>query len=184
MRDELLFVYGTLRPECAPASVAPLVSRMSILSPATIRGRMYDIGSYPGVVLNDSAALIHGVVLTGATQELLALLDAYEGCDPHDTGNALYRRQRCRVTLPDGQSLDAWIYVYNRDVSDSRLIPSGRYDPAMALKRPVIGVTMDTRDGDANSPPGASGYYQLAFDYTSAIEKAGGLPLAIPYRTH
>jgi putative glutamine amidotransferase len=183
MNDELLFVYGTLRPGCAPASVTPLVSRMRLLSDATIRGKMYDIGSYPGVTLDDSAGLIHGVVLMDATEELLALLDGYEGCDPADQ-DSLYRRQRCSVALADGQSLDAWIYVYNRTVSDSRLIPSGRYDPNMALKRPVIGVTMDTRDAEPNSPPGASGYYQLAFDYTTAIEKAGGLPLAIPYRSH
>ena len=43
-------------------------------------------------------------------------------------------------------------------------------------RRPVIGITMDTRDGEG-------GYYQLGFDYTQSIEKAGGLPFAIPYKT-
>jgi putative glutamine amidotransferase len=185
MNDDLLFVYGTLRPGCAPASVAPLVSQMRVLSEGTLRGRMYDIGSYPGVVPDESAELIHGVILSGAAEVLLAQLDAYEGCDPKDLHGSLYRRQRCRASLASGESCEAWVYVYNRPVADSRLIPSGRYDPSMALKRPVIGVTMDTRDGSAaNAPPGASGYYQLAFDYPAAIEKAGGLPLAIPYRTH
>lgn len=45
----------------------------------------------------------------------------------------------------------------------------------IAAKRPIIGVTMDTRD--------EGGYYQLGFDYTKSIEKAGGLPLGIPYKT-
>jgi putative glutamine amidotransferase len=42
-------------------------------------------------------------------------------------------------------------------------------------RRPVIGITMDTRDD--------GGYYQLGFDYPKSVEKAGGLPLAIPYKT-
>jgi putative glutamine amidotransferase len=41
---------------------------------------------------------------------------------------------------------------------------------------PLIGITMDTRDGEP-------GYYQLAFDYPKSIERAGGVPLAIPYKT-
>ncbi len=40
--------------------------------------------------------------------------------------------------------------------------------------RPVIGVTMDYVDGKPA--------YYLAFAYAEAIERAGGLPMAIPYR--
>lgn len=43
------------------------------------------------------------------------------------------------------------------------------------MKRPIIGITLDTRDG--------GDYYQLAFDYSTSIENAGGLPLGIPYKT-
>jgi putative glutamine amidotransferase len=43
------------------------------------------------------------------------------------------------------------------------------------MRRPLIGVTMDTRDG--------GGYYQLGFDYAKAVEHAGGLPLGVPYKT-
>src|SRR5206468_631155 len=109
------------------------------------RGKLYDIGSFPGVALDDAAGSVHGVVLAGATEEILSVLDEYEGCDPADN-NALYRRERCAVTLGSGERLETWVYVYNRAVPHSRLIPSGRYDAAMASKRPVIGVTMDTRD--------------------------------------
>ena len=49
------------------------------------------------------------------------------------------------------------------------------------MKRPVIGITMDTRD-EATPGAGAS-YYQLAFDYAKSVERAGGLPLGVPYRT-
>src|SRR5688572_3749775 len=44
------------------------------------------------------------------------------------------------------------------------------------MRRPVIGITMVHKDD-------LSGY-QLTFDYSRSIEAAGGLPFAIPYRTH
>src|SRR5438445_6193368 len=45
----------------------------------------------------------------------------------------------------------------------------------MSMKRPIIGVTMDSGD-KANS-------YSLNVDYTTSVEKAGGVPLAIPFHT-
>src|SRR5258705_431065 len=45
----------------------------------------------------------------------------------------------------------------------------------MGMKRPIIGLTMDSGD-KANS-------YSLNADYATSIEKAGGLPLAIPFHT-
>jgi putative glutamine amidotransferase len=44
------------------------------------------------------------------------------------------------------------------------------------MRRPVIGITMDTR-----VPAGE--YYQLHWGYSTSIEKAGGLPLGIPYKS-
>jgi putative glutamine amidotransferase len=45
---------------------------------------------------------------------------------------------------------------------------------------------MDAQDPPegGRTPSGTGNYYQLGFDYCEAIEKAGGLPLAIPYRTN
>jgi putative glutamine amidotransferase len=50
------------------------------------------------------------------------------------------------------------------------------------MKPPVIGITMDTKD-EPSTAPGVGGYYQLGFDYAKSVEKAGGLPLGIPYKT-
>jgi putative glutamine amidotransferase len=44
------------------------------------------------------------------------------------------------------------------------------------MRRPVIGITMDQKDD--------GGAYMLTFDYAKSIEAAGGLPFAIPYKTH
>ncbi|MDB5323337.1 MAG: gamma-glutamyl-gamma-aminobutyrate hydrolase [Phycisphaerales bacterium] len=42
------------------------------------------------------------------------------------------------------------------------------------MKKPIIGITMDSRDDGS--------YYQLGFDYAKAVETAGGVPLGIPYK--
>ena len=44
----------------------------------------------------------------------------------------------------------------------------------MYANRPIIGITMDSRDD--------GGYYQLGFDYAKAVETAGGVPLGLPYK--
>jgi putative glutamine amidotransferase len=47
--------------------------------------------------------------------------------------------------------------------------------------KPLIGITMDSRD---EATPGAAlGYYQLGFDYAKSVERAGGIPVGIPYKT-
>ena len=45
----------------------------------------------------------------------------------------------------------------------------------MQRNRPLIGITSDCVDGKSA--------YHVAFTYAEAVEKAGGLPLMIPYRT-
>ena len=184
----LLFVYGTLRPGHAPASVAGIIDQSQIIGPATFRGRVYDLHAYPGAVLDDSGAdVVHGLILRLPTVDPWRRLDEYEGFDPADPAASLFVRTRCEATLADGRVSDVGVYVYNRDVAALRPIASGRYDPQHAMKRPVIGITMDAQDmppGTVRTPSGTGGYYQLGFDYAGAIESAGGLPIAIPYRTH
>jgi putative glutamine amidotransferase len=172
-----LFVYGTLRPGHAPASVSPLVDRCSVVGAGETRGRIYDLGHYPGCVIDPACdTVVHGCVLQVPDQQTLEKLDHYEGYNPSDVAGSLFLRTRCDVALDDGRTLRAEVYVYNRDVARSRLIPSGRYDPASAMRRPVIGITMDHKDDQSS--------YQLTFDYAKSIEAAGGLPFAIPYKVH
>src|SRR6185503_21313975 len=43
------------------------------------------------------------------------------------------------------------------------------------MPRPVIGITMDYGD--------KPNQYMLPYDYAASVERAGGLPLAIPFKT-
>lgn len=176
-----LFVYGTLRPGHAPASVAAYVDRCRDLGSACTAGRLYDLRNYPGAIVESgSDGRIFGQLLELPSEAALKRLDAYEGYNPADPRGSLFVRTECDVTLDagrgGGETVRAFVYVYNRDVADARVIPDGRYHPNSAMRRPVIGITMDHKDDGSG--------YQLTFDYSKSIEAAGGLPFAIPYKTH
>lgn len=170
-----LFVYGTLRPGHAPASVAPLVDRCSVVGRGHTPGRIYDLGQFPGGILDARCGgLIHGLVLQVPDAQTLQEMDDYEGFDPSGVPGNSFVRTQCDVTMENGRSMRAEVYIYTRDVSRSRLIPSGRYDLALTMRRPVIGITMDHNDDQSG--------YLLTFDYAKSIQAAGGLPFAIPYK--
>jgi len=126
---EHLFVCGTLRSGLAPDEVAGLMRRMLRIGAASVPGRLYDLGDYPGAVLDpDCDAKIIGEVFQlpddGAS---LAALDAYEGIDPQDSGRSLFVRREAEITLEVGAKLQCWIYVYNGQVGSAPLITSGDY---------------------------------------------------------
>ena len=127
---QYLFVYGTLLPGLAPAVIAEVVDRLRVVGHGTVPGRLYDLGAFPACAIDGVCGrLIHGVVLELPDADVLGRLDWYEGYAAHDeAGENLFVRTTCDVSLDDGQSVSAWVYVYNRDLSRARLIESGRYD--------------------------------------------------------
>jgi gamma-glutamylcyclotransferase (GGCT)/AIG2-like uncharacterized protein YtfP len=124
-----LFLYGTLLPHHAPNEIAPAVERLRLRGDGVVRGFLYDLGEYPGAVLDDSAGgYIHGTAFEVPEDEVfLRELDAYEDCDPKNEKSSLFVRILHPVKLATGETLQCWIYVYNRDLSGARIIPSGRY---------------------------------------------------------
>ena len=123
-----LFVYGTLLPwatgELGAAQRARLSQEATTLGPAVTLGVLFDLGSYPGMLVGDGA--VHGAVYAltdpGFT---LTWLDAYEGI----AGTAYddYRRVEQSVRLDDGRELPAHVYVYVLPVDPRRAIASGRW---------------------------------------------------------
>jgi gamma-glutamylcyclotransferase (GGCT)/AIG2-like uncharacterized protein YtfP len=99
---EPLFVYGTLHPDRAPAEIASTVALFTPLGPATLRGRLLDLGEYPGLIPGED--LIPGELFAVPPQAWPAL-DAYE--------TALFRRIQTPVTLPSGETKTAWVYLYD-----------------------------------------------------------------------
>ena len=124
-----LFVYGTLSPRHAPPEIAATVGRLRPVGPASVRGRLYDLGEYPGAVLSkNSRTLIHGEVFELPTDaQTLSSLDSYEGFEPAKPSSSLFVRRAMPVVMDDGTRVRCWIYVYNGAVKDAQPVRSGRY---------------------------------------------------------
>ena len=120
-----LFAYGTLLPGRAPAEIAEGVELLRPAGEGFVRGVLYDLGDYPGAVLDPSSQQkISGVIFElPEDADLLRRLDAYEGFNAAAPEKSLFVRTLHPVTIATGQGLDCWIYVYNREsASDFEVI--------------------------------------------------------------
>jgi gamma-glutamylcyclotransferase (GGCT)/AIG2-like uncharacterized protein YtfP len=121
---ERLFVYGTLHPQRAPREIASLVRSFIPAGRGHVRGRLYDHGDYPALILDDTASPVPGeVFLIPAAPSSLAELDAYEEFFPGDPAASLFVRKKVPVTLTDGTQLPCWIYLYNQPLGGMRELP-------------------------------------------------------------
>jgi gamma-glutamylcyclotransferase (GGCT)/AIG2-like uncharacterized protein YtfP len=94
-----------------------------------VRGRLYDLGGYPGAVADSSAkGRILGTVMELPEDEsVLARLDAYEGFDPKTPETSEYIREKQAVELKTGGTVDCWFYRYNRKPRDLPRVESGEW---------------------------------------------------------
>ena len=125
----VVFVYGTLRSGAAQHA---RLDGATLLDHGFVRGRLYDLGPYPGAVLGGPARdRIAGEVyrLRRPVRDLAAL-DAYEGLAPEGD----YRRVRCSVATRRLGRVRAWIYVLDGSVAGLAVIPGGDF---LAASRPA-----------------------------------------------
>lgn len=130
MARERLFIYGTLLPDLVRPPLDALVARLTPLGPATVPGRLYDLGPYPGMVLNhDTKCVVHGQLFElPQDPAVLSALDDYEG-------SCMYRRVECRATTPNGDTAMCWVYECHADLSRAIIIPDGNYRSWHAAKK-------------------------------------------------
>jgi gamma-glutamylcyclotransferase (GGCT)/AIG2-like uncharacterized protein YtfP len=126
---EYLFLYGTLVPGQAANEMAAVVRQLRPIGSAYVHGRLYDLGEYPGAILDSSSnTKIRGEVFEITDeQDVLASLDSYEEFNPDDLEGSLFIRAKSPVTLSDGRKLECWVYVYNRNPGAAPLVVSGDY---------------------------------------------------------
>jgi gamma-glutamylcyclotransferase (GGCT)/AIG2-like uncharacterized protein YtfP len=132
--SEYLFLYGTLLTGDTTDESSLIVRRLKRVGSATVRGRLYDFGEYPGAVLDRTAkSSIKGELFELPNDDsVLSALDDYEEFDRTDRKNSLFVRIRTVATLHGGRQLNAWVYVYNRDPGSARQIASGDYSKSRA----------------------------------------------------
>lgn len=125
----LLFVYGTLRRDPAHELYHLLARHGHFVDDARVQGRLFDLGSYPGMTLESDNGYVTGELyeLTSNWQDVIARLDEYEGCAADDPQPHEYRRELVEALLPTGGQVIAWAYILNRDPRGLPIIESGDY---------------------------------------------------------
>jgi gamma-glutamylcyclotransferase (GGCT)/AIG2-like uncharacterized protein YtfP len=129
MTLEFILVYGTLRKQSASNMRSVLTRYCEYCSDGIIHGKLFEVRGYPGAIessdINDK---VYGELYRMLDRKrALALLDNYEECSsafprPHE-----YSRKQLPIALPGGDSVVAWVYLYNHDVSKLQQIASGDY---------------------------------------------------------
>ncbi len=129
-----LFVYGTLRRVSPHPMARFLAERARFIGEATVAGRLYDLGHYPGMLEADAAAdLVMGDVyeLSDGVQTMEEL-DRYEMVE--SPLPSFFERGEATVMLRDGTNVTANVYWFRGAVTESQRIVSGDY-AALLTKR-------------------------------------------------
>src|SRR5215510_9486693 len=106
-----LFVYGTLRPAIGRAESRCLIEMMKLVGRGSVTGRLYDLGEYPGAVLDEAGGtkIIGDLLELPDNPQFIKTLDDYEGYFEDDTRASLFLRSRCLANLDDGREFESWI---------------------------------------------------------------------------
>ena len=126
---QYLFCYGTLLRDTAPPTMAALCRRLPRLVAATVPGELFDLGSYPGLVMpsdgSDGDSSVRGEIVVVQSASDWLRLDAYEGFDQGHPERSLFNRVRTIATTDGGEKVECWAYVYNRPLRQASRIDSG-----------------------------------------------------------
>jgi gamma-glutamylcyclotransferase (GGCT)/AIG2-like uncharacterized protein YtfP len=123
-----LFVYGSLRSGFRSPAYEYISRYFELAGDAKVKGKLYDLGSYPAAKPCDENKFILGELYRIKNESEFAWaigqLDDYEGVDVAFDEVQLYYRRITEVHIDD-KITHAWIYWYNGDVNDKPVIESG-----------------------------------------------------------
>jgi gamma-glutamylcyclotransferase (GGCT)/AIG2-like uncharacterized protein YtfP len=131
-----LLVYGTLLQTIDHPYARLLRQQSTFRGRGSFPGRLYDLGPYPGAVYAAGAATrVHGDILAlRHPEQVLSVLDAYEGYDPRSRQSSLYRREVVEVRSGEEQ-VWCWVYLYNQSTAGFLHIRSGDYGKYLRQKQ-------------------------------------------------
>ncbi len=126
-KTDYLFVYGTLRRDHESRAHDNYLRGADFVSPAKIRGRLYKVDYYPGLVLTETEHWALGEIYLLRNDTQLHKLDVYEGCAANSPQPHEYERRLVEVAASSGDLLSAWAYIYRNDISQLEPILSGDF---------------------------------------------------------
>jgi gamma-glutamylcyclotransferase (GGCT)/AIG2-like uncharacterized protein YtfP len=139
---DLLVVYGTLRSGTGWRERLGVADLVESVGPCTLAGSLFELGWYPGLVL-DGAGPVAAEALRLLDPSALDAFDRFEGYDPIRPDEGEYRRLVVRIELEDDgvdrrPAADAWVY-------ELRVAPTDR-------PRVVGGDWLVHTDGGSSGP--------------------------------
>jgi gamma-glutamylcyclotransferase (GGCT)/AIG2-like uncharacterized protein YtfP len=125
---DLVFFYGTLMTAFKRDGRSRIDAKLTPVGRGTIGAALFDLGIYPAAIPS-SDGRVHGEVHRMVdADEVLAVLDEFEGFRPSEPDASLYTRTETAVTFDDdGRVAPAWAYFYNAPLGGARRIESGDY---------------------------------------------------------
>jgi gamma-glutamylcyclotransferase (GGCT)/AIG2-like uncharacterized protein YtfP len=126
MATQLLFIYGTLLQSDNEFALY-LQKNSSPHGKGKFKGKLYDIGEYPGAILTgDAEDHVHGHIVLLNDTSVLKNLDRYEGYGPKELKPNLFIRKRIAIETETGL-IECWVYFYNLPIDGLHQITSGEY---------------------------------------------------------
>lgn len=127
-KEDYIMIYGTLMQGYEGYDELSLADYMTKVDNCKISGELYDLGDYPGLILENGPGpdisggpeSVRGELYRVDDERIFSKMDEFERYDPN--GDSLYVRQMVRLDEPPG---DAWVYVYDRDLEGATVIKSG-----------------------------------------------------------
>lgn len=128
-QTEHLFVYGTLRSDF-PSSMSHQLEKYVVeKSKAYFYGRLFDAGSFPAAIPSEPPHKVYGDLFELKEPDfIISKLDFYEGYKRSHPDQSLFIRKKASIIRKADQTeISAFIYLFNKPVSNLREIPSGDY---------------------------------------------------------
>jgi gamma-glutamylcyclotransferase (GGCT)/AIG2-like uncharacterized protein YtfP len=125
----LLFIYGTLLPVFDNSWRDWLKNNAEPITEGYMPGLLYLISDYPGALyFPEVSSKVMGLVVRMENIDyVLHKLDQYEEADERYGEFAEFKREIVDIYGFDGIVRKCWVYLYNRNVSDKKLLISGDY---------------------------------------------------------
>jgi gamma-glutamylcyclotransferase (GGCT)/AIG2-like uncharacterized protein YtfP len=127
--EDYVAVYGSLRKQGGIGDEPDLSGRLKPAGTAVIEGKLIDLGEYPGLI--PGAGKVQAELFEVVDREVFRIMDRHERYDPTDVQGSLYLRRAVRLLEPP---VDAWVYVYNREVGDAPEVAGGDWIKYLASR--------------------------------------------------
>jgi gamma-glutamylcyclotransferase (GGCT)/AIG2-like uncharacterized protein YtfP len=123
-----LFVYGSLLSGFKSPAYNYISRYFTLICPAKIRGKLYDMGEYPAAISTAEDVFIMGELYLIKNESefswALGQLDDYEGVTIEPGETQLYKRELTDV-YHNNETTKAWVYWYNGEVGNKPVVESG-----------------------------------------------------------